>query len=143
MDCIAVVVADTEEQAADAAKAIHVEYEDLPGVFDHRIAIEDSQPQIHEGNPNNVLCRYRIRKGDMDAGWSTADVIVEGTYDTGYQEHAYLQPEAGLGYIDDEGRITVAVAGQWNHDHVSRVPGAKPVRRHAWRHSGAEVQLPD
>lgn len=124
MDCIAVVVADTEEQAADAAKAIYVEYEDLPGVFDHRVAIDDGQPQIHEGNPNNVLCRYRIRKGDMDAGWSRADVIVEGTYDTGYQEHAYLQPEAGLGYVDDEGRITVVVAGQWNHEDLWQITHA-------------------
>lgn len=124
MDCIAVVVAETEGQAAAAAKAIHVEYEDLPGIFDHRIAMEDGQPQIHEGNPNNVLSRYRIRKGDMEAAWGRADVIVEGTYDTGYQEHAYLQPEAGVGYIDDEGRITVAVAGQWNHEDLWQITHA-------------------
>lgn len=124
MDCIAVVVAETEGQAAAAAKAIHVEYEDLPGIFDHRIAMEDGQPQIHEGNPNNILSRYRIRKGDMEAAWGRADVIVEGTYDTGYQEHAYLQPEAGVGYIDDEGRITVAVAGQWNHEDLWQITHA-------------------
>ena len=124
MDCIAVVVAETEAQADAAAKAIHVEYEDLPGVFDHRVAMEDSQPQIHEGNPNNVLCRYRIRKGDTEVAWGRADVIVEGTYDTGYQEHAYLQPEAGLAYIDDEGRITVVVAGQWNHEDLWQITHA-------------------
>ncbi|NJO85063.1 MAG: molybdopterin-dependent oxidoreductase, partial [Blastochloris sp.] len=43
-------------------------------------------------------------------------VVVEGEYSTGYQEHAYLQPEAGLGYIDDQGRVTVIVAGQWVHE---------------------------
>ena len=41
--------------------------------------------------------------------------IVEGTYQTPVQEHAYLQPEAGVAYIDEEGRITVEVAGQWTH----------------------------
>ncbi len=101
-----------------------MEYKDLPGVFDHRIAMEDGQPQLHEGNPNNVLCRYRIRKGDMEAAWGRADVVVEGTYDTGYQEHAYLQPEAGLCYIDDEGRITVVVAGQWNHEDLWQITHA-------------------
>src|SRR5690606_7377109 len=107
-----------------AAKAIHVEYEDLPGIFDHRIAMEDGQPRLHEGNPNNVLSHYRIRKGDMEAAWDSADVIVEATYDTGYQEHAYLQPEAGLSYIDDEGRITVAVAGQWTHEDLWQITHA-------------------
>ena len=42
-------------------------------------------------------------------------MIVEGEYHTPVQEHAYLQPEAGLAYIDDEGRLTVEAAGQWTH----------------------------
>ncbi|MBK8134370.1 MAG: xanthine dehydrogenase family protein [Chloroflexi bacterium] len=124
MDCIAVVVADTEAQAAVAAKLITVEYQDLPAVFDHRTAMNDGQPQIHDGNPGNILCKYRIRKGDMAVAWSQADAIVEGVYDTGYQEHAYLQPEAGLSYIDDEGRITVVVAGQWTHEDLWQITHA-------------------
>ncbi|MCC6802980.1 MAG: molybdopterin-dependent oxidoreductase, partial [Anaerolineae bacterium] len=43
-------------------------------------------------------------------------VVLEGEYSTGYQEHAYLQPEAGLGYIDEQGRVTVVVGGQWTHE---------------------------
>lgn len=124
MDCVAVVVAETEAQAAAAARAIVIEDEPLPAVFDHRIAMEDGQPQLHEGNPNNVLCRYRIRKGDLAAGWAESDVIVEGVYDTGYQEHAYLQPEAGLSYIDEEGRVTVVVAGQWTHEDLWQITHA-------------------
>lgn len=124
MDCVAIVVAETEAQAAFAAKLIAVEYQDLPAVFDHRIAMNDGQPQLHAGNPNNILCRYRIRKGDMAAGWAQADTIVEGVYDTGHQEHAYLQPEAGLSYIDDEGRVTVVVAGQWTHEDLWQITHA-------------------
>jgi CO/xanthine dehydrogenase Mo-binding subunit len=52
----------------------------------------------------------------MDAGWAQAEVILEGEFSTGYQEHAYLQPEAGLGYIDEAGRVTIVVAGQWTHE---------------------------
>jgi len=56
---------------------------------------------------------YKIRKGDVEAAFAEADVVVEAEYRTPSQEHAYLQPEAGLAYIDDSGRVTVACAGQW------------------------------
>ncbi len=121
MDCIAVVVAETEAIAAEATRLIEVEYEDLPAVFDPVEAMQDGAPQLHANNPNNILCHYRIRKGDMAAGWAQAEVIVEGEYRTGYQEHAYLQPEAGLGYIDEQGRVTVIVAGQWAHEDQEQI----------------------
>ena len=124
MDNIAVVVAETEAIAAEAAKRIHVEYEDLPPIFDPEKAMLDGAPQFHASNPNNILCHYRIRKGDMDAAWAQADVIVEGEYSTDYQEHAYLQPEAGLGYIDETGRVTVIVAGQWMHEDLWQISHA-------------------
>jgi CO/xanthine dehydrogenase Mo-binding subunit len=116
MDNVAVVVAETEALAAQAAKLIRVEYEDLQPVFDPFEAMQDGAPQLHENMPNNILVHYRTRHGDMEAGWSQADVVVEGEYSTGYQEHAYLQPEAGIGYIDEQGRVTVVVAGQWTHE---------------------------
>ncbi len=120
-DMIAVVVADTEAIANQAVAAIEVEYEDLPVITDPEIAMQEGQPQLHADRPNNILCHYRIRKGDMDAGWAEADVIVEGEYHTGYQEHAFLQPEAGLSFIDDEGRVTVIVAGQWVHEDQEQI----------------------
>jgi CO/xanthine dehydrogenase Mo-binding subunit len=124
MDCVAVVVATSEAVAAEAAKRVDVTYEDLPAVFDHETAMDEDSPQLHANNPDNVLCHFRIRKGDLAAGWAQADVIVEDTYRTSWQEHAYLQPEAGLGYIDDEGRVTVAVAGQWVHEDLWQITHA-------------------
>ncbi|MEZ4666713.1 MAG: xanthine dehydrogenase family protein molybdopterin-binding subunit [Anaerolineae bacterium] len=121
MDCVAVVVAETEAIAAQAAALIEVTYEELPAVFDAEAALKPDAPTIHGSYPNNVLCHYRIRKGDMAAGWAQADVIVEGEYHTGYQEHAYLQPEAGIGYIDEQGRVTVVVAGQWVHEDQEQI----------------------
>ncbi|MCP5097179.1 MAG: molybdopterin-dependent oxidoreductase, partial [Chloroflexi bacterium] len=61
------------------------------------------------------------RKGDMEAGWAAADVVVEGEYSLPYQEHAYLQPEAGLSYIDENGRITIEIGGQWTHEDQEQV----------------------
>ncbi|MDX1993508.1 MAG: xanthine dehydrogenase family protein molybdopterin-binding subunit [bacterium] len=124
MDCIAVVVAETEAQAAEACHMIEIDYEDLPPLFDPVDAMQQGAPQIQLNVPNNILARYRIRKGDIEAGWAQAEVIVEGEYSTGYQEHAYLQPEAGLSYIDEEGRVTVVVAGQWTHEDLWQITHA-------------------
>ncbi|MCL4249274.1 MAG: xanthine dehydrogenase family protein molybdopterin-binding subunit [Anaerolineae bacterium] len=116
MDMVALVVAESEALAAQAARLIEIEYEDLPPVFEAHEAMESGAPQLHERYPKNTLCHFRIRKGDMAAGWAAADVVVEGAFSTGYQEHAFLQPEAGISYIDEQGRVTVVVAGQWAHE---------------------------
>jgi CO/xanthine dehydrogenase Mo-binding subunit len=123
-DKVALVVAETERQAAAALKRIRVEYEDLPVVTDPRAAMQEGAPQLHADKPRNILCHYRIRKGDVNAGFAQADVIVEGEYHTPMQEHAYLQPEAGLAYIDEEWRVTVQVAGQWAHEDRAQIAHA-------------------
>ncbi len=123
-DQVALVVAETEEAAAAALPLIEIEYEDLPAVCDVLAAMQDGAPQLHAGYPNNILCHYQIRHGDIEAGWRQAEVVVEGEYRTGYQEHAYLQPEAGLGFIDEEGRVAVIVAGQWVHKDREQVAHA-------------------
>jgi CO/xanthine dehydrogenase Mo-binding subunit len=114
-DQVALVVAESEEIAAQGRDLIGVEYEDLPVVTDPLEAMRTDSVVLHPDRDSNVFVRFRIRKGDVDEAFKTADVIVEGEYRTPVQEHAYLQPEAGLGYIDEEGRVTVQVAGQWVH----------------------------
>lgn len=121
MDMVAVIVADTEETAAAARALIQIDYEDLPAVFDPYEAMKPDAPLLHTNTPENIITHYRIRKGEMDSAWQSADVVVEGYYTTSWQEHAYLQPEAGLGYIDEEGRITVNVAGQWTHEDQEQI----------------------
>lgn len=123
-DQVAVVVAENEAIAAEAVRLIDVQYEDLPIITDMHIAMQSGAPQLHADSPNNILCHYVIRKGEMEEGWKEASVTVEGTYTTSWQEHAYLQPEAGLGYIDDEGRVTVCVAGQWAHEDQQQIAHA-------------------
>lgn len=123
-DYVAIVIAETEDIATIGRDLVDVVYEDLPTVTDPELAMDDSAPQLHEASPNNVLCHFRIRKGDMESGWQAAEVIVEGTYSTSWQEHAYLQPEAGLSYIDEQGRVTVVVAGQWTHEDQEQIAHA-------------------
>lgn len=120
-DQIALVIAETEEIAAKAMQVIEVDFEDLP-VIDHPLeAMQPSADLLHPDRDSNVFCHYRIRKGDVEAAFKRADVIIEGDYVTPAQEHAYLQPEAGISYIDEEGRITVVVAGQWTHEDQEQI----------------------
>ncbi len=115
-DQAAIVVAQNEAAAEAALGLIQVEYEDLPIVSDPLEAMKANAPRIHtEIGDSNICVHYKIRKGDIEAGFAQADVIVEGDYRTPAQEHAYLQPEAGLSYIDEEGRVTIVCGGQWTH----------------------------
>ncbi len=123
-DQVAVVVAETEEIASRALPLIQVDYEDLPIVTDIFHALKDDKVLLHPERSSNEFVHYRIRKGDTDAAFAKADVIIEGEYHTPIQEHAYLQPEAGLGYIDQDGRITILVAGQWTHEDREQVAHA-------------------
>lgn len=115
-DQVAVVVAETEEQAQSAIKLIHVQYEDLPILADPLTALKNDAPILHpDRGDTNICVHYKIRKGDVEDAFAKAHVIVEGEYQTPVQEHAYLQPEAGLSYIDQQGLITVECGGQWTH----------------------------
>jgi len=128
-DQVAVVVAETESLADQARGLIQVVYEDLPVVTDPMLAMETGTTLLHPDRESNIFCHYRIRKGDMELAFAQADVIIEGEYRTPPQEHAYLQPEAGLGYIDEEGRVTVVVAGQWTHEDQEQIAHALGLAR--------------
>lgn len=122
-DQVAVVVAETAEAAANACAKIQIEWEQFPIITDVFEALKD-EVIIHRGENSNILQKYQIRKGDMDDGWAEADVVVEGEYHLPYQEHAYLQPEAGMSYLDDEGRITIEIGGQWTVEDQEQVSHA-------------------
>lgn len=126
-DQVAMIVAETAEAAARARDLIRIEWEALRVITDPEEAMRDEVLLHDEYSDSNAYAHYRIRKGDMDAGWEEADVVVEGEYHTPMQEHAYLQPEAGLSYIDEEGRITVVVAGQWTHEDQEQIAHALQV----------------
>jgi CO/xanthine dehydrogenase Mo-binding subunit len=123
-DQIAAVVAESEEIAAEAVDLIDVTFEGLPVVLDPMEAIGDSSIRVHPETESNVFCHYRIRKGDVDEGFDQSDVVIEHEYRTPAQEHAYLQPEAGIAYIDEDGRVTVEVAGQWTHEDREQIAHA-------------------
>ncbi len=124
-DQIALIVAETEQAATAARDLIELEFEDLPILTDPIAAMQPKAPLIHpERGESNVCVHYKIRKGDLATGFAQAEVIVESEYHLPFQEHAYLQPEAGLAYLDEEGRVTVQVAGQWAHTDQKQIAHA-------------------
>jgi len=120
-DRIAIVVATSERIAAQARDLVQVEYEPLPVVDDPRQAMTPGAPLVHEGHENNVLKHIFIRRGDVEQAFAQADVIVEDHYTTHSVEHAYLQPDAALGYVDEQGRITIITSCQWPADDLHQI----------------------
>ena len=115
-DRVALVVAETAGAAQAGARAVQVEYADLPVVSDPRQALAPEAPVLHAHLGTNLLGRVPIRKGDAARALAEADVVLEGEYSTTWQEHAYLQPEAGIAYLDMQDRVVIESAGQWLHE---------------------------
>jgi CO/xanthine dehydrogenase Mo-binding subunit len=123
-DQIAVVLAETPEAALAGAHAIDVVWDDLPLAPDLASALGGTTLVHPEtGLGTNVYYGLKIRKGDVDAGWREADVIVEGTYRVPHQEHAYLQPEAAVAWMEDD-VVRVEIAGQWTHEDREQIAHA-------------------
>jgi CO/xanthine dehydrogenase Mo-binding subunit len=106
---VAVVAAVTQQIAAEAAELVSVDYEELPGVFDVESARADGAPRVHE--VGNTLVSWQIRCGDAASALAAADVVVEGEYRSQHVEHAYLEPEAGVGWVEN-GVLTLRVSTQ-------------------------------
>jgi CO/xanthine dehydrogenase Mo-binding subunit len=107
---MALVAAETLETAERALELIEIEYEPIPGVYDPLEAMEPGAPVVYE--PDNIVATWKIRNGDVDGGFAEADQIVESTFTMPFVDHAYLEPEAGVAWIDDQDVINIRVCTQ-------------------------------
>jgi CO/xanthine dehydrogenase Mo-binding subunit len=108
---VALVAAQTREIASKAVKLIRVHYEPLPGVFDPLEAMKPGAYQVGESE-DNLICSYKVRKGDVEKGFAASDIIVENTYRVPHVEHAFLEPESGVAWTDENGVINIQVCTQ-------------------------------
>jgi len=136
-DKIALVVAESVESAEAGARLVRIDFEDLPAVTDPRMALAEGAPLVHRSRGSNLLLHAPIRKGDVARGFREADVILDGEFELSWQEHAFLQPESGIAYPDEQGHIVIETAGQWLHEDrrqiaaVLRLPEERVVVRYA------------
>ncbi|KJS29523.1 MAG: aldehyde oxidase [Desulfatitalea sp. BRH_c12] len=115
-DAVALVAAETEEAALKALDAISVEYEKLPAVFSPEDAMAADAPLIHPKG-NQLAARF-VKKGDVEAIFQQCASVIERTYRTSMVEHNYLEPDAGIGYLDVDGTLVIYASTQNPHyDH--------------------------
>jgi CO/xanthine dehydrogenase Mo-binding subunit len=112
-DPIALVAAETAEAAQQAVRSIRVVYDDLPAVFDPEEALRPGAPVIHESG--NLLGRRVVKRGNPDAAFKQADVVVERIYTTSHIEHTYMEPDSGIAYVDSDGTVVVHASTQNPH----------------------------
>ncbi|MFZ4810518.1 MAG: xanthine dehydrogenase subunit D [Ilumatobacteraceae bacterium] len=109
---VAAVAADHPDTCRRALAAIVVEYEVLDPLVDPERAVDGSHPPIHPDG--NVFRHQRIVRGDTSV---VGDIVVEGDYEIGMQDQAFLGLEAALALPDPGGKgIELFVATQWLHE---------------------------
>ena len=120
-DRVAAVVAESVDAAEEAIHLIDVDYDVLPAVFDPLEAMAPSAPKLHEnvddydGAPKNILAndlhngltRLSWKKGDVEAGFRAADLVLEHTFQIPARHQGYLEPHAAALAIESDGRIQV------------------------------------
>jgi CO/xanthine dehydrogenase Mo-binding subunit len=98
---VALVVAESERTAAEAAALVSVDYEELPYVEDARAAMEAGAPCLHDQWPGNDCGTWRLRRGDIEAGWRGSDHLYEHTYVSPSASHLPMEPHVALARYDD------------------------------------------
>lgn len=107
---IALVAAETMAIAERALDLIEFDLDPLPGVYDPLDALKPGAPIVQ--GTDNVVAEYKVRKGDTEAGFAAADVVIENTFRTQFIEHAFLEPEVGLAWVDENEVINIRVSTQ-------------------------------
>ncbi len=128
-EAVAIVAAETSEAAEEAAELVMVDLDATDPVLTIDRALEDGAPTLHPADgvvgsdASNVLVDWRFARGDVDDAMAGADVVVERTYQTQRVDHAYLEPEAGVGWIDANGVLVLRVSTQVieHARHIARI----------------------
>lgn len=118
-DGVAMVVAESEKEAAAAVKEIEVDYEELEGVFDPLESRKEGSLKIHEDKDDNQVIHHPLRKGDTAKGFEEADIVLEREYTTQFIEHSYLEPEA-IVVVPNEDNHLVNVYGSIQNPYATR-----------------------
>lgn len=122
-DAIAVVAAETQEIADEAAKLVTAVYDPLPALLNTDIA-EGNDLVVSNMYPGNVCADFPAKKGDFDAAKATADVVVETQYETQHVEHAYIEPETLIAVPNDH-RDALTIYGSLQNPFMVRMSVAR------------------
>jgi CO/xanthine dehydrogenase Mo-binding subunit len=143
---VAAIAADTLEQAEDALALVEVDYEELPAVFDPVAALQEGAPVIHPDvatykglpkpleAPTNRFAHDVFTRGDVDAGFARADVIVENTFTVSRVHQAFLEPHCCLVWIDEQERVQM-----WSPNKAPQ--GLRESMRNAFKIAAEKIRV--
>ena len=123
-DALAIVAAESQEIAEQAATLIEAEFDLQPVITNPVQARQEGVPQLHE--KGNLLKHIKVRKGDLEQGFAESDVILEHTFHTAITDHAFLEPECSIAVPLPDGRMEIYVGSQipyQDRTQVARVMG--------------------
>lgn len=121
-DTVALVVAESLENAREAGELVSADYEPLKVYLDPLEIVDPETLQekphelIHDERGSDILTRYKIRVGDVEKAFREAAVVVENKYETPFQEHAYIEPEAAIAIPEADGGVTIYAKTQCPFD---------------------------
>ena len=121
-DALAIVAAETQEIAEQAAALIEAEFDLQPVITNPVQARQEGVPQIHE--KGNLLKHIKVRKGDMEKGFAESDVILEHTFHTPTTDHAFIEPECSIAVPTSNGRMEIYVGSQIPYQDRTQVARA-------------------
>ena len=127
-EAVALVVGEAAVVQALDLTGFPVSYTLLPALMTLEAALAEGAPRLHASRPGNILTRGRVVRGDAESAWAAAPVVVEGAFETGFVEHAYIEPEAGFARRVGD-RIEVQACTQapyMDRDGVARIIGIAP-----------------
>lgn len=107
---IALVIADSTQQARDAAERVQVDYEVLQPVFDPQEALEEGAPQLHPDG--NLVTHLEVGDGDVEKGFAGCDIVLEETFSVPRISPGYMEPENSVATWNADGSLTVWVSSQ-------------------------------
>ena len=111
-DAIALVAAEDMETAEKAKKLIKVEYEVLPAVHNIQEAAADGAPLVFDEETTNVQAYKHVSRGNAEEAISKAAHVISHHFETPWTEHAFLEPECAVAYIDDDGDVMIISTDQ-------------------------------
>jgi CO/xanthine dehydrogenase Mo-binding subunit len=132
-DAVALVVAESRPILDRALRAIRLEVDPLPVVDSIDAALAPDAPRVHDLETGNVLNAATISKGDAAAAMDECDVVVEDTFFTPSQEHAFIETQNGVARLDDDGTLHMTVSTQApfrDRLEIARALGLDPARIH-------------
>jgi len=129
-EAVCALVGDAETITAITDDELPILWEKLPALTGVDAALDPAAPHLHAEKPGNILVEGRLVTGDVDSSLATADLVVDGVFETSFVEHAYIEPEAGYARrVGDRIEIFATTQSPYmDRDEIALIMGIEPTR---------------